>query len=541
MAIHGAQVERWSIHEISLFSRENYGNPYRDVVVSAVFTGPDGVEITREAFWCGGNGWKVRFAPTAAGKWSWRTVCSNPRDSGLHARTGDLICVEHAGCNPIYLHGFLRIANDRRHFAYNDGTPFFWLGDTHWQMPDTEMVNECNHPEHAGRTCAFGGQFQHLLSDRSQKCFNVYQTYPSATAGHWWTAKYTLVDPRRFNEVFDLQMNRLASEGFVIALGVGHFNSSLSIPQEDLCRWARYLVARYGAHPVVWITCQEMNAPEEMAGKPFNRLSVWKAVAETISACDGYKHPHSAHQWVVDASTRPLGREPWHTWFALQGGHRNRGLTPQSRYQGYYEFVPARPMIEAEAMYEMVDCGGVNSTDDARRAAWKAMLCGCAGYTYGAAGVWALKLDDSDERWKEYNHAIKSWCEGMALPGSAQMTVLRNFFIDLEWTNLTPRFQDPSWSEWVDPERCVLATAGNWLYVAYFYGSTSRGALRKMDPSTAYRARWFNPRTGEYLAEIRPEVNPANGTWAIPEKPDGNDWTLVVGMISGGSGRARSP
>ena len=33
---------------------------------------------------------------------------------------------------PLYLHGPLRVAADRRHFEHADGTPFFWLADTWW-------------------------------------------------------------------------------------------------------------------------------------------------------------------------------------------------------------------------------------------------------------------------------------------------------------------------------------------------------------------------------------------------------------------------
>ena len=54
-------------------------------------------------------------------------------------------------------------------------TPFFWLGDSHWQMPDTERLDACNHPEHAGQTCPYGGQFQHLAADRRNRRFTVYQ------------------------------------------------------------------------------------------------------------------------------------------------------------------------------------------------------------------------------------------------------------------------------------------------------------------------------------------------------------------------------
>ena len=518
-------IPLWRILEIRLTSAASYPHPYTAVEVDVTFTGPNGESIVRPAFWDGGAVWQVRFAPTATGAWRWQSVCSDAGNAGLHGQHGELHAGPSTGRNPVDQHGFLRISDNHRHFVHADGTPFFWLGDTHWQMPDTERVDACNHPEHAGAPCPHGGQFQHLVADRKARGFTVYQTYPSATDSHWWAAPWE-IQPDRFRDVFDVQMNHLADQGFVIALGCGHFNNSIQIPAVDLCRFARYLVARYGAHPVVWITCQEMNAPAEMNGQAANRPEVWQAVAREIDRADGYRHPHSAHQWVLDVATRPLGEEPWHHWFALQGGHRNSGLTTQARYAGYQRFEPRRPLIETEAMYEWVDCGGVNSTADARQSAWKALLCGSAGYTYGAAGIWALKWDSADTHWKEYNHAISGWAAGLALPGAAQMTVLKTFFTALPWTALTPCFGDPAWAEWTDPERCVLARVGNHLYLAYCYGETSTGILKGLDPVVPYSAGWIHPCTGNSTV-IAEGFQTSDGRWTVPLKPPG-DWVLRV-------------
>jgi hypothetical protein len=519
-------VEQWRVLEIALAGEKTYPNPYADVTVTATFSGPGGRTIVREAFWCGGNRWKVRFAPVAVGGWQWRTACSDAADGGLHGRSGTLECAAYTGPLPLYRRGFLRVGDNRRHFCHADGTPFFWLGDTHWQMPDTERVDLCNHPEHAGGACPYGGQFQHVAADRAAKGFTVYQTYPHVENAHWWAARYTRIAPERFESVFDAQMNHLAERGFVIALGVGHFASSTRVPAEELRRWARYLVARYGAHPVVWITGQEINAPEERGQ---NRFAVWLGTAEEIALRDGYGHPHSGHQWVLDVATRPLGGEAWHDWFALQGGHRNSGLTPQERYAGYYRFTPTKPIVETEAMYERISCGpgGVADETDVRRSAWKALLCGCAGYTYGAGGVWALKWDAADTRWKSYNHPIGSWHEGMALPGSTQLQTLKRFFDGQPWTELEPRFGDASWAVWEDPERSVLATVGDALYLAYFYGETSKGTLKRFAPGKTYEARWTDPRTGTAYGEPLP-VAPVGGAWQLPDKPDLLDWLLVV-------------
>ncbi len=519
-----AEVSQWHLTEIDFTAHQRYTNPYADVTVAATFTGPQGQSIEREGFWRGGSRWTVRFAPTAAGEWHWRTICSSENDIGLHAREGSLQCVSYNGTLPLYRHGFLRVSDNNRHFCHADGTPFFWLADTHWQMPDTERVDLCNHPEHPDGSCPFGGQFQHLAHNRKLLGFTVYQTYPHAENPHWWTKRFSQIDPARFEAIFDIQMNYLAAEGYVIALGAGHFASSTRIPAADLRRWARYLVARYGAHPVVWITGQEINAPDDRGR---NRTEVWNAVAAEIALRNSYRQPHSGHQWVVDVNVRPLGDKPWHTWFALQGGHRNSGLTPQSRYAGYYHFKPLKPVLETEAMYEGINAGGVVTTGETRRSAWKAMLCGCAGYTYGAAGVWALKWDSADTRWKRYNQAISSWHAGMKLPGADQMRVMKDFFVALPWTELTPRFNDSVWARWKDNERCVLATLDNQLYVAYCYGATACGTLGNMKKNTPYEAHWFDPRTGRWTAKIT-VPGTINGEFHVPEKPDGNDWVLLV-------------
>ena len=518
-------ISQWCVLEIKLVSDHAYANPYKEITIVTYFFFPQGQKIIREAFWCGGDLWKVRFAPPSIGKWTWNSKCSDALNKGLHNHNGEIICKAYEGTLPIYKHGFVRISDNKRHFAHADGTPFFWLGDTHWQMPNTERVDVCNHPDHGAKACPHGGQFQHLVDDRKVKGFTVYQTYPAASSTEWWSSKYTEINPQRFESVFDVQIGHLANQGFVIGLGFGHFNDSMIIPVDELRGWARYLVARYGAYPIVWLTCQEMNAPED---KGQNLIAAWKAVAEEIALTDGYGHPHSGHQWVYDVATSPLGGEHWHDWFALQGGHLNSRLTPQARYAGYYNFFPTKPMVETEAMYEAVDCGGVADSNDARKSAWKAMLCGCAGYTYGAGGIWALKWDASDTRWKDYNHQIESWHAGMALLGSVQMSILKYFFISLPWMALTPRFTDPAWSTWEDPDRStILATVDNSLYLAYCHGKTSKGKLKQLALGGTYEVRWFNPQIGAYKGNPF-LIKPIKSEWDIPEMPSTEDWVLLL-------------
>ena len=66
----------------------------------------------------------------------------------------------YLGDNPLYRHGPIRIAGDRRHFEHADGTPFFWLGDTWWKGLCKRLTWE---------------GFQELTADRKAKGFSVVQ------------------------------------------------------------------------------------------------------------------------------------------------------------------------------------------------------------------------------------------------------------------------------------------------------------------------------------------------------------------------------
>ena len=50
----------------------------------------------------------------------------------LSAQAADAELVRGPSVN--LAHGSLEVAADRRHLVHADGTPFFWLGDTAWEL-----------------------------------------------------------------------------------------------------------------------------------------------------------------------------------------------------------------------------------------------------------------------------------------------------------------------------------------------------------------------------------------------------------------------
>lgn len=57
-------AEQWRQTVLPFTSRHRYDNPFLDVSIRARFTAPSGRVIEREAYWDGGDSYKVAFAPT---------------------------------------------------------------------------------------------------------------------------------------------------------------------------------------------------------------------------------------------------------------------------------------------------------------------------------------------------------------------------------------------------------------------------------------------------------------------------------------------
>lgn len=527
------QIEVWKRTDVILKSDKTYANPYKDVEIDAVFTHEDGTEIKLYGFWNGGNEWRVRFAPTKTGIWSYQITASDTENTSLHNQSGKLRAVENTGETALDRHGFVKISENGRYFTYDDGTPFYWLGDTNWQAPNYVSLTQCNYPG-----CQCESQFLHELNDRLAKGFTVYQTYfdsgesdgggqlATTSEPSIWSEKYDSVNPDTFSDKIDVMFDTLADSGMVIALGMGvHSNTTNAMGEEELDRITRYLTARYASYPVVWITAQEIT------GEP--QFSLWNSSAEVVDEGDGYHHPQGAHQFPSDVNNsyvEALDGKEWHEFYALQAGH-GPTVPAKSLYEGYWnnprnDF--PKPFVETEANYEDIYCGGFNGYEGSRIIAWKANLSGSYGFTYGVTGVWANNYSTAGNiGWYE-SFSYEPWYMGIDKPGSFEMKYMRDFFEYVDFSTLIPRFYDETYSNLTAENKVLASSADAKTYVAYFYNaSLSTGELRGLNSGDSYSAKWYNPLTGKFI-EIADQITVTDGVYQIPQKPTTGDWVLLV-------------
>jgi hypothetical protein len=140
-------VHVWEKVEIVLMSGRSFANPYTDVDVWALLTGPAGSGFTNKqvwGFWDGGKTFKVRVLGTVAGTWAW-TSGASVSDTGLAGKSSSFTTVDwteaEKTANP-NRRGIVRTAANAHALEYPDGTPFFFLADTWyagttWRYPYT--------------------------------------------------------------------------------------------------------------------------------------------------------------------------------------------------------------------------------------------------------------------------------------------------------------------------------------------------------------------------------------------------------------------
>jgi hypothetical protein len=450
--------------EFSFEAQESHDDPFNRVSFDAIFSDPAGKELRVPAFWAGGKIWKVRYASPIVGTHRYRSECSDTRDAGLHGITGSVKITPYAGANPLYKHGPIRVAANRRYLEHADGMPFFWLGDTWWMG----LCHRLHWPD----------DVKTLAADRKEKGFNVIQIvaglYPDMPpfdprganeAGFPWEAEYARIRPEYF-EAADRRIEYLVDQGFspCVVGAWGYFMPLMGV--ENAKQHWRYLIARYGALPVTWCAAGEANLPWYLAkGFPYDdrkQVAQWTEVMRYIRATDPFHRPLTIHPTGIGRlSARNATDDPALLDFdMLQTPHAQReAVEPTVRtVQQSYGDKPIMPVIDGEAAYEMLNDS--LPTQWTREMFWLCMTNGAAGHTYGANGIWQCNRrgepHGKSPHGGDYGHI--PWDDAMNLPGSRQVGLGKKLFEKYEWQKFTPHPKwatyaesnsEPKWGHWI--------------------------------------------------------------------------------------------
>ena len=509
----------WKAFEITLESSKNYANPFQDVDVIATFTGPDGREIKRLAYWDGENTWKISAALTCTGKWTYEISASDGNPDFISS--GEADCQPYTGDKEIYRHGFLRVGPQGRYLIYDDGTPFFWLGDTHWTFVTEEKFDESNCPK-------YESQFKACVDRRVEQGFNVYQSNFRDGKNFFMFGRYDeyLIDTENGllpNIEFlksnpDPKMKYIADCGLVNAIGYSWGDAILRGGDVERFKLlAKYLIARYGAYPVIWTLAGEL--PGYFPATKDELTDKWREVALETEKWDTYGNLQSVHQAAGDPFPDIYMGEKWYDIAMTQAAHGDFPIWG-GNYSAYRARFPRVPLIESEGLYEGINSNEAMSrvvTDKmVRNLAYIAIQNGCCGYTFGCNGVWELQWEAGvgGIGWGDM-----SWWDGLELPGAQQLSYMKKMYESVGWHRLRPvqhlvdqSFFTPALKR--RDEAFFTADDEMTTIVGYFPPTAGKTCTIHGLSAKTYTAKWFNPETGEYTV-IDECVRPENGVWEL--------------------------
>lgn len=456
--------------ELTLTAKQTYADPFNEVTLDVVFTDPKGKEFRVPTFWAGTNIWKARYASPLVGKHTFRSDSSQPKDKGLHGVSGKVEIKKYTGKNPLYKHGPLKLSANRRYMEYNDGKPFFWIGDTWWMG----LSHRLHWPE----------DVQKLAQDRKEKGYNIIQLvaglfpdmHPFAPnganeGGFPWTTNYSQLNPKYFDAA-DTRLLYLVDQGFtpVIVGAWGYFMQWMGVEKSN-AHW-RNLIARYGALPVVWCTAGEANLDWYLTpGFPHDdreQIKKWTEVTRYLRATDPFHrlitiHPTglgrlSARHSMNDLSLIDIDM--------LQTPHGQRDAvapTVNTMRESYVD-KPVMPIINGEAAFEMLSDS--LPTQWTRRMFWLCMMNGAAGHTYGANGVWQVNRQNdphgpSPHHNGGFGYGKIPWNEAMNLPGAKHVAFGAKLFQEYPWHKFEPH---PEWASFVSGDSLLSLDGSQWIW-----------------------------------------------------------------------------
>jgi hypothetical protein len=515
-------VEQWARFEQSFTSSKDYDNSAQQVKLKVEFTSPGGNKRTLLGFWDGGRSWRVRFSPDELGGWTYKTTCSDKSNNGLHNQTGSFQCVKNNSDLSLFRHGELRLSAKRRHIEYNDGTPFFWLADTVW----------------CGPLFANFDDWHVFLKDRVEKEFTAIQfvmtqwrmAETDAAGNPAFTGKENIAVNPAFFQRMDKYVNSINDAGLVAVPVLlwairGNENPGYFLPEDQKIVLAEYMIARYGAHQVIWFLGGDGNYSGENA-------ETWKRIGRAVFSQEQHR---LATQHVRGRSWigREFRNEPWFSFIGYQSGHGDDEGTFRWLNQGppatEWSNEPRLPVINTEPNYEAHNgytYRKVHNDHSVRRAAyWSLLVSPTAGVTYGGQGIWGWHTKVQAPADHISTGLGSPWYIAKDLPGALSMKYLHQFFKSIDWWRLIPAqevlAEQPGKEDASKFIAAAKSQAGDLLVVYLPEGGPVTLKTDSLKKSMA--ARWYHPRTGGWLDAGRIETSPQTFKTA-----DRNDWVLLI-------------
>jgi hypothetical protein len=410
----------------------------------------------------------------------------------------------------------LQVSQNGHYLQYENGRPFFWLGDTAW-----ELIHRLNREEVVS-----------YLTTRKEQGFNVIQTvllseFDGLTVPNAYSSlpfikgdpSKLLVMPRNdsikkdeydYWDHADFIIKKAAELGIYIGLlpcwgeyvipreGKAIFNTEI-----EAYTYGNFLGKRYHEDKnIIWILGGD-RLPDERA----NGLNLWRAMAKGIA--DGinslndfngktdYSNTLMTYHCYV-SSSKWFQTDKWLN-INMWGSYHSDYSIARAYEQSFDDWMlpNPKPTINGEPAYEDHHVNWMENENsftayDVRQIAYWSIFAGACGHTYGCNPVW--QFYDKERKPITFVHTF--WQQALKDEGATQMKYLKNLILSRPVIERVPDQSIISKGEGFGSNHCIATRGKSYLFVYIPTGYPVTIQMGKISGDTV-KACWYNPRNGE--------------------------------------------
>jgi hypothetical protein len=452
-----------------------------------------------------------------------------------------------------YLQAQIRVSDNNRFLAEKDGTPFFWIGDTDWEMAH-RLTRE---------------EVQEVIDVRSKQGFNVLQVVALAEfngirePNRYGDYPLNNEDPTQllitpgndsansyqydYWDHLDFIIKKAAEKNIYIGLlptwgdkvtlewgeGPVIFNSA------NAEKYAEILAKRYAKDwNIIWILGGDRPAQfKNKEGVEVDHREIWRAMARGIESTLGKETFITYHPSGGPHSTSSyIHAEPWLDMNAFQSGHGSREIAAWDLVRRDLSLKPPKPTLDMEPCYEdhpvnpwdgkWTRARGYFNAYDVRARIYRGIFAGGCGVTYGHHQVWQF-LNERLYPKINVGDTIIGWQRALHAEAATQLIHLRNLMLSRPYFTRIDGQQIIKSTIGKDYKDIVYATIDQNKSFAFVYLPLNKPVKIDMQHISGQTKNilWFDPRTGQSTPG---KAFKGNGVATLKPPSQGNDWVLII-------------
>lgn len=458
----------------------------------------------------------------------------------------------------------IKVSDNHRFLTTADGKPFFWLGDTCWELFH-RMTRE---------------EIDEFLEIRKSQGFNVIQAVALAEFngirepnryGDWPLnnedpTQFLVTpgsDPKNAYEYdywdhVDYAIDKIAEKGMYVGLlptwgdKVAHMwgDGPIIFNEQNAGVFARIIAERYKDRKnILWVLGGDRPAiykfKRDGIEKEYNELAIWHAMGIALEAVLGKDAFITYHPYGGGTSSRDLHNESWLDMNALQSGHGAREAESWTMVTHDLSLQPAKPVLDMEPCYEDHPVNpwdgkwtrkerGYFTAYDVRARIYRSIFAGGCGVTYGHHHIWQF-MNPAIYKPINTGDTIIVWQKAARAEAAGELQYLKNLMLSRPYASRIPDQTIIKSQAGSDYKDLIIATRDESGSYAFVYLPDSKEVSVDLSKVTGSSKNvwWFDPRTGNATAGKQAK---GKGVLALKPPPTGKgqDWVIVIDDASKG-------